>query len=234
MAGGAEDRREVLQAYGRLRVADVRDGMDWLMMHRTGSMDRSIRPLWRTRAAGIARTARYVAYEGTVPTMRPEQYSEWVGRYYAEVCPYPWVNDIQDGDFMVIDASGVDAGLMGSENSLGGIRRGLRGYVTSGGVRDTDEVILEKIPFWAAIISQTMVQGRIQFDAKDVPVCVGGVTVHPGDVVVADGDGVIVVPRKAALEVARIATDVLKRDIAARRSHYEALGMPPDSTVSDA
>ena len=232
MTGTYDDRQEVLAAFARLRVADVRDAMDWLMMHRTGSMDQSIRPLWRTRAVGVARTARYLPFEGTVPSMTPEEYTEWVSWYYREVCPYPWMQEIQDGDFIVLDAGGVDAGLLGSENSLGGIHRGARGYVTSGGVRDTDEVILEKIPFWSALISQSMDQGRIQYDAMDIPVSVGGVTVHPGDVVVADGDGVIVVPRQAARDVARIATDVLKRDMAARRRHYEALGMEPDDTLT--
>jgi len=227
-----DDRQKVLDAFECLRVADVRDAMDWLMMHRTGSMDQSIRPLWRTHAVGIARTARYVPFEGNVPQCTPEEYSEWVRWYYQEVCPYPWMNQIQDGDFVVIEATGIDAGLLGSENTLGGIRRGARAYITSGGVRDTDEVILQKVPFWSALIVQSMVQGRIQFDAMDVPVSIGGVTVHPGDVVVADGDGVIVVPRAMAMDVARIATDVLKRDMAARRRHYDALGMRPDKTVA--
>jgi regulator of RNase E activity RraA len=173
-----------------------------------------------------------VAYTDAVPTMTPEEYSEWVGWYYSEVCPYPWMGEIEEGDFIVIDAGGVDAGLMGSENTLGGIRRGARGYVTEGGVRDTDEVILQEVPFWSSRISQAMVQARLQFEAKDIAVEVGGVTVNPGDVVVADGDGVIVVPRQAALAVAEQATDVLRRDMAARRKHYDALGREPDDTVA--
>ena len=142
-----DDRQELLDLYDGLRVADVRDGMDALMLHRIGSMSPSVRPLWRTRAVGIARTARYVPYDGDVPQMTPDEYAEWTGWYYREVCPYPWMADIEDGDFVVLDMSGVDAGLMGSNNTLDGVRRGARGYVTSGGVRDTDEIILQKIPF---------------------------------------------------------------------------------------
>ena len=229
----ADDRRKILEAYADRRVADVRDGLDWMMMHRTGSMSPSIRPLWRTQACGIARCARYLPYEGNVPALDADEYRQWVSHYYREVCPYPWMQDIQDGDFIVLDMSGVDAGLMGSSNTLSGLRRGARGYVTNGGVRDTDEIILQKVPFWSAMISQSMVQGRIQFDAKDVPVCVGGVTVRPGDVVVADGDGVIVVPRNMAADVARIAAEIHGEDKAARRQHYEALGIPLDETVAD-
>lgn len=228
-----DDRREILAAYAPLRVADVRDGMDWMMMHRTGSMSPGIRPLWRTRACGIARCARYVPYEGNVPALDPDAYREWVGRYYRDICPYPWMQDVEEGDFIVLDMSGVDVGLMGSANTLSGVRRGARGYVTNGGVRDTDEVILQKVPFWSAMVSQGMVQGRIQFEAKDVPVSVGGVTVRPGDVVVADGDGVIAVPRGMALDAAKVAAEILGEDKLSRRQHYDALGIPPDETVAE-
>jgi regulator of RNase E activity RraA len=167
-----------------------------------------------------------------MPAARGEEYWEWVAWYYAEVCSYPWMADVEKGDFIVIDQSHIDVGLMGSANSLGGIARGVSGYVTNGGVRDTDEVILEKIPFWSAMCSQPMVQARIRYDSKDVAVSVGCVTVHPGDVVVADGDGVIVVPRGVALEVAKYADAEHRRDMVGRRKLYDALGRDPDETVA--
>jgi len=231
MSMSEHERAELLELYKDLRVADVRDGMDWMMMHGQGSMSPDIRPLWRTRAYGIARTARYIPYEDPVPDMSPGEYTEWVRWYYREVCPYPWMDEIAPGDFIVIDQGGLDVGLMGSNNSLAGVRNGARGYVTNGGVRDTDELILEKVPFWSRMVSQSMVQGRIRFDAKDIPVQVGGVTVHPGDIVVADGDGVIVVPRRLAYDVAKYAHRELKKDKAGRRKLYEELGMELDHTV---
>jgi regulator of RNase E activity RraA len=233
MALSRTERDDLLAAFEDLRVADVRDGLDTLMRHRTGSMSPAIRPLWRTRAFGLAKTCRYVPYAGTFPTMTPDEYWQWVGWYYKEVCPYPWLDDVEPGDFCVIDAGGVDAGLMGSNNTLAGVRAGARGYVTSGGVRDTDEIIRQKVPFWSALISQSMVQGRLQYDAKDVPVSVGGVLVHPFDVIVADGDGVIVVPRGIAPDVAKHAHAEHKRDKAARRGLYKDLGMRLDETVED-
>ena len=140
------ERKELLKLFEGLRVADVRDGMDWNMMHGYGSMSYDMRPLFRTRVVGIARTVRYLPYEGPVPKMKPEEYTEWVKWYYGNVCTYPWMEDIQPGDFIVIDQSGVNAGLMGSNNGLYGFRKGARGYVIEGGVRDTDELILQKVP----------------------------------------------------------------------------------------
>jgi 4-hydroxy-4-methyl-2-oxoglutarate aldolase len=227
----SRERQALLELYKNLRVADVRDGMDWNMMHHYGSMSPDIRPLWRTRAVGIARTARYLPYEESIPTMSPIEYTKWSSWYYANVCTYPWMQDIEEGDFIVIDQSGANVGLLGSNNSLAGIRNGARGYVTNGGVRDTDEVILEQIPFWSRMISQPMVQGRLRFDAKDIPVSVGGVQVNPGDVVVADGDGIIVVPLKIAFDVAKYAHQELANDKVGRRKLYESLGMELDETV---
>lgn len=231
MSISKEERRELLELYRGLRVADVRDGMDWMMMHHIGSMSPDIRPLFRTRTVGIAKTVRYLPYEGKIPTMSPDEYTEWVSWYYREICPYPWMEEIEEGDFIVIDQSGVDAGLMGSNNSLAGIKAGARGYVTNGGIRDTDELIIQKVPFWSKFISQKMVQGRLQFDAMNIPVSVGGVTVNPGDIVVADGDGVIVVPREMARDVAKYARRELEKDKKARRRLYEELGMELDETV---
>ena len=233
MSRDDQQRSELLELFGGLRVADVRDGMDTMMMHRVGSVCPEIRPVWRTRAFGIARTARYVPYEGAVPEKSPEEYWQWVGWYYKDVCPNPWTGDIRPGDFIVIDQSGVDAGLMGSNNTMGCVARGAHGFVTNGGVRDTDEIILQKVPFWSRLVSQSMVHGKLRFEAKDVPVEVGGVAVHPGDVVVADGDGVIVVPSRIAREVAEHAHAEHKRDIAGRRKLYEKLGLEPDETVAD-
>jgi 4-hydroxy-4-methyl-2-oxoglutarate aldolase len=220
-----------LDAFRDLRVADVRDGMDSLLLHNYGSMDPNIRPIFRTRAFGIAKTVRYLPYEGEIPYIEPKDYMKWARKYYRRICSYKWMTTIQEGDFIVIDASGVNSGLMGSENSLIGIRLGARGYVSNGGVRDTDEIILQNVPFWSAMISQSMVQGRLQYDNCDITISVGGVTINPGDIIVADGDGVIVVPQKVALKVAYYAHEEHTRDKKSRMAIYKGLGMEPDNTL---
>lgn len=231
MAESMKERQEILNVYKNLRVADVRDGMDWNGMAQFGSVTPEIRPLWRTRVIGIARTARYLPYEGPIPPMNAEAYTEWSRHYYQNICTYPWESDIIPGDIIVIDQSGINAGLLGSNNTLADVKKGARAYITNGGIRDTDEIILQKIPAWSLYSSQSMVQGRIQFDAKDIPVAIGGVTVRPGDIVVADGDGIIVVPRRMAFEVAHYAQQELVSDKQSRRALYESLGMQLDDTV---
>jgi len=227
-----EENKVLLDLYKDLRVADVRDGMDWVGYHNFGSMDPGMRPLWRTRAVGIARTARYLPYVGPYPEARGDAYTDWQGWYYWKVCTYPWMEDIEEGDFMAIDVSGVNVGLLGSENTLGALKKGVRGFVLNGaGIRDTDETILQKIPVWSHFVAQSMVQCKIQFDQKDVPVAVGGVTVYPGDVIVADGDGVICVPRAVAKDVAKYAAKILQDDKDTRRKSYEDLNWKLDETV---
>jgi len=225
------ERSELLALFAELRVADVRDGLDTLGLHVQATVHHGIRPLWRTRACGLARTARHLPFAGTMPPLTGDDYWKWSGEYYAKVNPYPWMDGITPGDFVVIDQSGVDVGLMGSNNSLAGFKSGARGYVCNGGVRDTDELILQQIPFWSAFVAQKMVQARLQYDAHDVPVAVGGVTVYPGDMVVADGDGVIVVPRVHAKAVAKWANEERVRDRAIRKKLYLDLGRPLDPSV---
>lgn len=227
-----EENKELLKLFEPLRVADVRDGLDWIGYHSYGSLDRSLRPLYRTKAYGIARTARYLPYEGPAPLDRGDEYTQWQGWYYNNICIYPWMNDIEEGDFIALDVSGIDVGLMGSDNTLKALIKGARGFVMNGGgIRDSDEVILQQIPVWSYFISQKMDQARIRFDAKDVPVAIGGVTIRPGDIIVADGDGIIAIPRQAARDVAKYAMQELSNDKINRRKSYEALNWKPDATI---
>jgi len=223
---------ELLELYKDLRVCDVRDGMDWVGLHGYGTVDHKIRPLFRTRAVGIARTARYLPFEGPMTRKTGDEYTEWVKWYYGNVCTDPWGQEIEEGDFICLDVCGIDVGLIGSNNSLDHKKRGARGYLTNGGgIRDTDEVILQEIPVWSEFVSQGMDQGRIRYYEKNIPIAIGGVAIYPGDVVVADGDGVIVVPRKHAVDVAKYAHQELKGDKAGRKRLYEALGWDLDETV---
>ncbi len=227
-----DENQKLIKLFTPCRVTDVRDGMDWMGYHHYGTMDKSIRPLFRTHVVGIARTARYVPYEGPVPTVTGDEYTKWSSWYYREVCTDPWMHDIQPGDFMALDIAGIDVGLLGSNNTLTALHKGCVGFVTNGGgIRDTDEVILQKIPVWSKFVSQGMDQARIRYVEKDIPVAIGGVAVYPGDVIVADNDGVIAVPRKIALAVAKYAWQEMNGDKISRQELYKKLNWELDDTV---
>ena len=75
--------------------------------------------------------------------------------------------------------------------------------------------------------------GRNELESVNKPVTIGGVLIHPGDVIVADGDGVICVPREFAKPVAEFAHEILSKDKQARKRLYQQLGMPLDKTVQE-
>ncbi|MFQ3620812.1 MAG: hypothetical protein SNJ78_07690 [Spirochaetales bacterium] len=62
------------------------------------------------------------------------------------------------------------------------------------GVRDTDDILYQKIPFCSKYNNQRNVIGRFQFDGMDIPISVEGVTGFSGDIIMGDGDRIIVVP----------------------------------------
>jgi regulator of RNase E activity RraA len=107
----------------------------------------------------------------------------------------------------------------------------MRGIVTDGGCRDSDEVILERIPVYQRGSTRGIDPGRIQIESYNNPVNVGGVLVMPGDVIVADAEGVVVVPRAKAEAVAAAAHRIQDGDKEGRRSLYEKLRRPQDFTV---
>ena len=232
---------EVLERYDGLRVADVSDGMDVIGLRDVGLMSPEIEPLWRDlddfahQFAGLATTVRYVPTNRPMPgPMTEEEFNEWSGRWYNEVSSEPFADSLKEGSVVVIDASGDgDTGSVGSFNALFWTSKGARGIVTTGSVRDTDEIIKQEIPVYLDYEERGrgIRPGRNEIESVGRPVEVGGVLVREGDVVVADGDGVIVVPREHAAEVAEAARRVLEGDKAARRALYEELGRPLDSTV---
>ncbi|HZD53117.1 MAG TPA: hypothetical protein VE175_08725 [Woeseiaceae bacterium] len=235
----AEDRA-VLDAFAGLRVADVSDGMDFAGLKNVGLMDPEIHALWKDtqsfshRFIGIAVTVRYV------PAQRPaaggdlsyEDYRAWEGRWYNELSSEPFMDLVRPGTAIVIDeAPDADVGSIGSYNIMAWQAEGAVGVVTDATARDTDEIITEKVPLYFRKPGRGIRPGRNVVESVNRPVVVGGVLVRPGDVIVADGDGVIVVPRALALEVARFAQRILEADKAGRRALYEQTGREPDTSV---
>ena len=234
-----QEDRELLKQFEGLRVADVSDGMDKVGLANVGLMSPEIHAAWKDtkqykhRFIGIAVTARYVpTNDGPAPAMETEAFDKWVGRTYSEVTPEPFVPLIREGTALVIDdAETRDVGSIGSNNIMGWKLRGCVGVVTDATARDTDEVATEEMPLYFRHPGRGIRPGRNEIESVNRPIECGGVLVRPGDVIVAEGDGVICVPREKAREVADYARATMDGDKAGRRNLYKQLGLPEDASV---
>ncbi len=234
----SEDDAKILELYKNLRVADVSDGLDMVGLPGTGLVDPAIHSDWVDLKGfthifrGIAVTVRYV------PTQRPalpapgEEFQKWEGNFYNTFSHEAFTQLIKPGTAIVIDdIEDKDIGSIGSNNILYWYKLGAVGVVTDAGARDTDEVGLEGVPLYLRKKGRGIRPGRNEIESVNRPVSIGGVLVCPGDVVVGDGDGVVVVPRAVAEQVAKYASEILTKDKAGRKGLYESLGRPLDKTV---
>lgn len=238
-------RQEVLELYRDLRVTDVCDGMDLIGLQDIGLMDNSIRPLWRDtekfthRFVGFAITVRYLPSDvrvGRSSFPDVNGFKKFKSEQYGRAQD-AWTKVAKSGDVVVMDCGGVfEGGNIGSNNSLGWAERGIVGVVTNGGARDTDEIVkVKRPPVYCRNGHSTrgVRPGRMITESYNFPINCAGVLVYPGDLVVADGDGVIVVPREHALEVGRHAREIHDGDQAGRAARFDRLGIPRDETVRE-
>jgi regulator of RNase E activity RraA len=233
-----EDDARILKLYEGLRVADVSDGMDMVGLPGTGLVDAAIHPDWVDRKdmshqfRGIAVTVRYI------PTQKPDRpdpgrkFQEWEGNFYNSYSSEAFTKIIRKGSAIVIDdVEEKDIGTIGSFNILFWKSLGAVGVVTDASSRDTDEIEIERVPLYLREKGRGIRPGRNEIESVNRPVVIGGVLVCPGDVVVADGDGVIVVPRVNAEQVAKFAREILDKDKSGRKDLYKKVGLPEDETV---
>ncbi|HVP91220.1 MAG TPA: hypothetical protein VMS75_08400 [Terriglobales bacterium] len=236
--GEADDAR-ILALFKGLRVSDVVDGMDAAGLQNIGIMDPAIHAMWRDertlchRFAGIAVTARYVpTQEPPAGRMSVAAYDAWAGEWYENRSSELYADLVRKGTALVIeDAPGADVGSIGSYNILEWENRGCVGVVTSGTARDADEIALERVPLYFRGPGRGIRPGRNELESVNRPVVCGSVLVVPGDVVVADGDGVVVVPRAKAEAVAAYARKILDADKEGRRDLYRKAGLKEDASV---
>ena len=233
-----QENARLLKLYEGLRVADVSDGMDMAGLPGTGLVDPAIHADWidakdlSHQFRGIAVTARYV------PTQRPdrpkpgEKFQDWEGNFYNAYSHEAFAKLIRPGAVVVLDdVEEKDIGSIGSYNILYWKSLGAVGVVTDATSRDTDEIAVEKVPLYLRKKGRGIRPGRNELESVNRPVSIGGVLVCPGDVVVADADGVAVVPRDCAEQVAKYAREILDKDKDARKQLYDKLGLPFDKTV---
>ena len=166
-------------------VADTLDALGF----RSATMAPRIRPLYpEAKLAGFAATVHCVEVDGA-----PAERDDWYRNELAAV------DALRPGDVMVV--STCEGCYWGELLATAARYRGARGIVADAWTRDTLALIEMRFPTFATGISPEDSLGRIEVESFGGPVESGGVTVNPGDLVLADHDGVVVVPAVAAEEV---------------------------------
>ncbi len=157
------------------------------------------------RMVGEAFTLRFIPAREDIDVMAAYADETHVQRRAMEECPA--------GNVLVIDAGGDASAASAGDNMLGRLKaRGVEGAVTDGGFRDTPDI--EKLSFPAFHQRPGPAVASIRFHAADLglPIGCGGVAVYPGDIVVGDPEGVVVIPRELAGEIADEASEMTTYD----------------------
>lgn len=119
---------------------------------------------------------------------------------------------VEAGDVMVIDVEGdVGCAVIGEVLMTIAKTRGVLGIAVDGAVRDIDAFEENKFPCWAKGIN---LRGPLKEGpgSINIPISLGGMIVHPGDIILGDSDGVIAVPPSLAIEAARLGQEKVKQE----------------------
>ena len=180
---GEAQIREILQMVSAANLSDA--------LHRGGVLQ-GIKPLFRgMHMVGRAVTVR--TYPG-----------DWAK-------PVRAIDVAEPGDVLVIDSGGVGPAIWGELATNSAIQRGLAGVVIDGALRDSDDIIDLNFPAFSRLVMPNAGEPK-GFGEIGVPIMVGNQRVEPGDWVLGDGDGVVVLPRTIAVEYANRSMDVLERE----------------------
>ena len=174
---------------------------------------RSTRP--ERRMAGYARTVRYLP-------LREDLLDAYAGMNAQKRA----IEDIRPGEVLVIEARGVrNAGTIGDILGLRAQVRGAAGIVTDGAIRDSAALARLEIPTYYAAVHPAVLGRRHVPWESGVAVACAGVTIRPGDILVGDADGVVVLPPAIAAEILAGARETERQEefVAARVAQGESI-----------
>ena len=177
----------LLEAYRHVEAASVSDALEQLL-HEKRYMSHRMQAIFPAKFAGRALTVRLVKQE----THDPDALSGMLRAIDKGSAGSVYVMSVEDG----AEIAGM-GGLMGTAM----FARGFAGAVVDGGVRDLPQLKRLGFPVYALGPVPSTSVGHYRFAGVNVPLVCDGVQVRPDDIIVADQDGVVVVPKESAAEV---------------------------------
>jgi len=119
------------------------------------------------------------------------------------------------GDVIVVDGDAAQCSTWGGMASYAAKLKGIAGLMVDGGVRDLEEIIEFNFPVFARHMVPTTGRTRLQVETINEPIVAGGVQVEPGDIIVADGTGVICLPHQDVARIVDLAEEYARDDASA-------------------
>jgi regulator of RNase E activity RraA len=194
-ASQLNENEALLDSYRHVEVASVSDALEQLT-GRKMYLSHRMQPIFPAKFAGFALTVKLTKDEGNKD---PGALSGMLAAIDQGAQSSVWVMAVEEG----ADIAGM-GGLMGTTMSA----RGFAGAVIDGGVRDVGQLRKLGFPVYATGIVPSTSVGHYRFGGSNIPVSCDGEEVRPGDIVAADGDGVVIVPRAKAGEVLALAQEM--------------------------
>jgi regulator of RNase E activity RraA len=185
----------IIEGFRNVEVASVADAMEQLY-GRKNYLPHTLRPLAPTKFAGQAVTVQLKKEEHTEGAKASQGMLDAID---AGTPGSVYVMAMDDGE----DYAGI-GGLMATAMKA----RGFVGAVIDGGVRDLPQIQKLQFPVFSRSVVPSTTINHYRFSGSNIPVSVGGVRIEAGDIIVADLDGVAVVPRAQAAEVLKKAQEL--------------------------
>jgi 3-hexulose-6-phosphate synthase / 6-phospho-3-hexuloisomerase len=184
------DSEHLLEAFMKLSTANISDAM-----HRTGELY-GLKPVW-------VGTPGELKFAGPAVTVRTYN-GDWSA-------PVQAIDHARKGDVIVIDACQGEVAVWGELATHSCISKGVAGVVIDGAVRDIDDIRRLGFPVYARHFTPTAGEPK-GFGEINAPIEICGRKVEPGDWIIGDESGIIVVPQNNAMEIANRAIDVLEKE----------------------
>lgn len=191
----------LIDGFKKTPTASVSDAVNQVVGRR-GFMSHEMRPRIAGSFVGRAATAllRPAPPEKATPQL--------TGKHSIEM-----IDNAKPGEVgVIVIENGLDVAALGGLMATDAQSRGMAGMVLDAGVRDVGEIRALGLPVYARSVIPSTTVGRFASVANQVPVECAGVTVKPGDIIVADEDGVVAVPQERAAEVLKRAQEIDARE----------------------